>query len=338
MPVMSARLTGRPASRRISAQHCLPARLADHHQVAGIDRHAEMLDLAADRFQRRGDDVAAVGDGRRAEHDDQFGTGLEHFVDGFRQRCLLVRHALFGDDCRAGRRDARGRNLQRLFDHLGRKPRQQRRDHADLLDLVGRDADDRLRFGRGGDRLVARTFRHRKGDDLHRRDHLAFDHGLERRQRGERHRLVDAVEIVDCRLVHHQHASGLRKQIAASGKRPAGAQARPGNSGSNIGSGLILGDVPRLDTGDDDLLDAGRLQRRDLLGADQRALLEHQVALADGMHRGRAERLLDGNGAELHAASASFSAFCRSVCVISAMMASAISAGDTAPIGSPMGA
>ena len=32
------------------------------------------------------------------------------------------------------------------------------------------------------------------------------------------------------------------------------------------------------------------------------------------------------------------SAFSRSVCVISAMMATAISAGDTAPIGSPMGA
>ena len=61
-----ARLTGRPASSRISTQSkpfsfgeraqpgapstACPPQAADQHQVAGIDRHAEMLDLAADRF------------------------------------------------------------------------------------------------------------------------------------------------------------------------------------------------------------------------------------------------------------------------------------------------
>ena len=59
-----APITGRPPAR------------ADHQQIAGIDRHAEMLDAAADRFQRRRDDVAAVGDGRSAEHDDEFGAAL----------------------------------------------------------------------------------------------------------------------------------------------------------------------------------------------------------------------------------------------------------------------
>ena len=78
-PVEAVFLRRARAARR--AEHRLAAQPADQHQIAGIDRHAEMLDLAADRFDRGRDHVAPVGDGRGAEHDDQLGAGLEHLVD-----------------------------------------------------------------------------------------------------------------------------------------------------------------------------------------------------------------------------------------------------------------
>src|SRR5208282_3620249 len=89
-----------------------------------------------------------------------------------------------------------------------------------------------------------------------------------------------------------------------------------------------------------DVLDAGHLQRRDLGGADQRALLEHQRTLPDRVHRGRTERILWRDRTELHdaALTAAGSVSSRSRSVICAMMATAISAGETAPISSPIGA
>ncbi len=79
---------------------------ADHQEIAGIDRHAEMLDAAADRLQRSRDHIATVGDRRRAEHDHELGTGLEHLVERARQRRAFMRHAPLGDDRGAGRRQA----------------------------------------------------------------------------------------------------------------------------------------------------------------------------------------------------------------------------------------
>ena len=116
------------------AEHRLAARLADQHQIAGIDRHAEMLDRAADRFDRRRDHVAPVGDRRGAEHDDQLGAGsCSTSSIALRERALLVRHAPLGDDGGAGRRDARSRVTCSVFSiTFGGKPRQQRRDDADL--------------------------------------------------------------------------------------------------------------------------------------------------------------------------------------------------------------
>ena len=152
---MSSRGTGRPASephqhpveavllraagaaRR--AEHRTAAGVADHQQIAGIDRHAEMLDLAADRLQRGRDHIAPVGDRRSAEHDGEFGAFLEHFIERARQRRAFVRHAPLGDDRRAGGRQPLGSDLDVLFDNLGRKSRQHRRHHANLADAMRRN-------------------------------------------------------------------------------------------------------------------------------------------------------------------------------------------------------
>src|SRR6185437_13613037 len=108
--------------------------------------------------------------------------------------------------------------------------------------------------------------------------------------------------------------------------------------GGDVGRRPVLRDVVRLEPRDDDLLDAGGVERGDFLGTDQGALLEHQIALADRMHRCGAERFADRDRAEFHAATAALSLLTRSDCVISAMIETAISAGDTAPSDRPMGA
>ena len=127
MPVILRAAPASPASSRISTQSKpfslgeraqpgapstgAPARRADQQQIAGIDRHAEMLDLAACRFDRRRNDVAAVGDRRGAEHDHQLGAALaapRRCALG--ERVLLVRHAPLGDDAGAGRRQPLARS------------------------------------------------------------------------------------------------------------------------------------------------------------------------------------------------------------------------------------
>ena len=289
------------------------------------------------RLDRRRDDVAPVGDGGSAEHDHQLGTGFEHLIDRRGQRRRCVWHAPLGDDGRAGRRNAGGGDLEGLVDDFWRKSRQQGRHNADLAHLIRRHADDRLSLPGLADRLVTGGGGYGKRYDLHGGDHLAFHHRLERRQRGNRHRLVDAVEAVDRVLVEHQHTGGLGEQIAAPRKGAVSAHTLAFHGKRDIGRGLILGNVARLKLRDDDFLHRGGLQRGDFRRPDQRALLEHEVALANRMHRGGAERLGRSNRAEFHAASA-FSDFMRSRAVISAMMEMAISAGDTAPIASPIGA
>ena len=137
---MSSRGTFRPARSRISTQskpfsfgdaraarradHRTATGIADHQQIAGIDRHAEMLDPAADRFQSRRDHVAAIGDGGSAEHDGHFRAGLEHLIQSARERLAFMRYPALGDDRGAGRRQPVGGNLERLLDDFGGEPRQ----------------------------------------------------------------------------------------------------------------------------------------------------------------------------------------------------------------------
>ena len=72
--------------------------------------------------------------------------------------------------------------------------------------------------------------------------------------------------------------------------------ARPGHRLGDLGRRLVLGHVARLEPRHHDVLDAGRLQRRNLRRADQRALLEHQRVLADGVDSGGAFASRGGTG------------------------------------------
>ncbi len=233
MPVMSARLTGRPASIRISTQS-KPFSFGERAQpgaptTACPPRRPISIRLPGSTGMPKCSispptaSIAAGMTSRRSAMAEAPNTMissaplLRTSVDGAGERRLLVRHALLGDDAGAGRRDARGGDLQRLVDHLRRQTRQQRRDDADLLDRIRRDADDRLGARRFGHRLVARGGGDGEGDDLHRRDHLAFHHRLERRQRRQRHRFVDAVEAVD-RLARRPPARRRFRRTDCSGR------------------------------------------------------------------------------------------------------------------------
>ena len=100
----------------------------------------------------------------------------------------------------------------------------------------------------------------------------------------------------------------------------------------------ILGDVAVLEPHHHDFLDAGVGQRLDFSRADRGALLEYQRSLTQGMNGDAADCVRRTGGTEFHAA-ASFSLAGRRNCaVISAMIATAISDGDTAPMLSPIGA
>ena len=173
MPVMASRGTSSPASNRMSTQSNpfslgeraqpgapstgRPRASADQQQIAGIDRHAEMLDAPADGLDRRRDHVAPVGDRGGAEHDDELGAlAAAPRRSPWRARacsCGTRRSAMIAG---AGRRQPLLRHLQGLVDHLAGEPRQHGRDHADLADAVGRDPDQRRRRAGDRERAVAR--------------------------------------------------------------------------------------------------------------------------------------------------------------------------------------
>src|SRR5207253_7079619 len=107
----------------------------------------------------------------------------------------------------------------------------------------------------------------------------------------------------------------------------------------DAGGGDVLGDVALLQPHHDDLFDTRLLERLDFSRADRGALLEHQCPLPQRMHGDAANRVGRTGGTELHAACTFAASFGnRSSAVISAMIATAISDGDTAPMESPIGA
>ncbi len=298
-----------------------------------------MLDATADRLDRRGDYVATVGDRRRPEHQHELGAVREHFFDRLGERGLLVRHTPLGDDLGAGRRQPLLRHLQGLLDHLGGKARQHGRHNADLANAIRRDPQQRTGRLRHRKRRVPLAPVDGERNDLDGRDHLARHHRLESGQGRKRDRLVDAVEPVDRVLVDHQHAGALGKQIGAAGERAIDPDAGPRHHHGDLRRGGVLGNVARLAARHHDFGDPGGLERGDLGLTDHRALLQHEAALADRMNRDCALGFADRYRAELHEAfSSTCSGCCRSRAVISPMIATAISAGDTAPMSSPIGA
>src|SRR5262249_17234007 len=164
-------------------------------------------------------------------------------------------------------------------------------------------------------------------------------------------RLGDPIETVDGILVDDKNTGGMREQVGAAREGAIDMDALAGNRFGDLGGGDVLGNVAGLQPSDHNLVDAGGLQSGGLGRSDRRALFEDKPGLTDGVHGGRAERLLDRHRAEFHDAAVaaaggatrspkgcSMSAAACSRSVTCAMIATAISAGEIAPISSPIGA
>ncbi len=156
------------------------AELGEQQQVAGIDRHAEMLDLAARRLDRRRQRRLAVGDRRGAGDQQQIAAARP---DPLGERRDLVGAARFADQAPADRGDPLGGDRDGLVEHRflerpaagsGSAPRR----------AAGRARpDQRRRLGaRSARQRSSDRARRRERDDLDGRDHLPRPHRLERRQ------------------------------------------------------------------------------------------------------------------------------------------------------------
>ena len=102
---------------------------------------------------------------------------------------------------------------------------------------------------------------------------------------------------------------------------------------------LVLADVAGLEPRRHDACHAGLHQRQLPLAGDNVALLERYSVSSNGMREDRSFGLPNRRRAEFHAAALSArNGFLRSEATISPMIETAISAGLTAPMSSPIGA
>ena len=185
MPVMSSRVTGMPASSRISTQskpfsfgRARAARRAEHRscrstapisiRLPGSTGMPKCSIAPARRLDRGRDHVAPVGDGRRAEHDDKFGAVAQHSAMApLRARALRAARA----SRPRSRRPAGARRSCVIFKVLSMtfsdKPGKQGRNDPDLPDPIRRDANERLCRSRDLQRRRQALFGHREGNDLH---------------------------------------------------------------------------------------------------------------------------------------------------------------------------
>ena len=160
MPVMSSRDTGRPASSRINTQSkpfsfgeraqpgapstgCpSPARSASDCRDRPACRNARCVPPTASTAAGITSRRSAIADAPNTTTSSAPAFSTSSIAFATRAcSCGTRRSATIAG---AGRREPLRGDLQRLLDHLRREPRQQGRDDADLLDLVGRDADERL--------------------------------------------------------------------------------------------------------------------------------------------------------------------------------------------------
>src|SRR5262249_35007873 len=156
---------------------------------------------------------------------------------------------------------------------------------------------------------------------------------------GEVHGLVDQFETADGGLADHQYARRLSEQVGAAGEGTVDLDALAGDRRRDLRRRLILRNIARLEPRHHDLADPARLQGGDLVPPDDGALLEREAGLAVRLHSAAVLALATRPRTEFHDTSSRGAlALWRSRAVISPMIATAISGGDTAEMSSPIGA
>ena len=226
MRMISSRPTGTPAQRRSSTQskpltfgeRAQPGRpstgvspsLPEQQHVAGIDRHAEMLDPAAGLLDRRRDHVAPIDDDRGAVHQHHLGAGIDGGGDeqapARRPYARSAPRIASAEPSAASRVSVTARVLSRM---LSFSPGSRVWISATRRGANAATRSSGSALGREGGGARHRCLRHRERDDLHRRHHLPRLDDREGRQGAERHGLVDEVEPVEPVAVEHQEAARL---------------------------------------------------------------------------------------------------------------------------------
>ncbi len=316
MRTSSARPTGRPAASRSStmskplylgdlaqpgAQHRLAAKLARQQQVAGIDRHAEMDDLAAGFLDAGGYDVVTIDDRRGAGDQEDIATLAFQILQGGRDLAGVMRDAALADQCAAERRQPPGRRCHGLGQNLVARAGQPRLHKAGAHRLERRDRDQWL-VGRLRDLDRARDGAARRGigNDLDRGHHLArLDPGIGRQGR-DRDRFVELVQRVDALVIDNGQARFERVVIAAAGEGRGDLDALAGQRLRHRSRGLVLVHVVGIETGGDHARHAGRLQPGDIGLRQHTALGEVDAVGAPTVRQDGAGGLVDGRVAESH--------------------------------------
>ena len=158
-----------------------------------------------------------------------------------------------------------------------------------------------------------------------------LDHG-EGRQRRHGQRFVDQVEDVEPLWIVDDQSGDLGEQVGATGEGGARPQVDAADGFGHPCRRLVLGDVAGLVARRDDGNDARLRQRRHVVGREHPALLEGVFADLEAVGEDGADGLVEGRPTEDHGAPSR-----RSSRVSSPRMATAISAGVTAPMSRPTG-
>ena len=274
--------------------------------------------------------VAAVGDRRGAGDQDEIELGCQLFGDGTGDGVRFMGAAGLGGQAARQVLHPGPQDLHRLVQHLGAGARKEGLHQAHGAGPVGRNPHHRAPCDRGG------PFQERagdeKGDDLYGRHHRSGLDGLPWRQGGDRDRLVDQVQGIQLVCVVVDQPAARRQQVDPSRERGFGADSVAGHGPADGGGRPILVHVARFRPGDGDFGQLRRVEGGQIVVVEPAALFQRNAPKPEGVGEDAAPGFGQRYGAELHDPCPP-----RMDETISAMIETAISAGETAPISHPMG-
>ena len=150
---------------------------------------------------------------------------------------------------------------------------------------------------------------------------------------------IDRVQAIDHRRIDAQQARHFGREVDPAGGRAGACQERRDQGLRQAVGRDVLGDVARLQAGDDNLLAARFAQRVQRVLVQHRSLADHPLADTLRVRHDGAAGFLQRDCAELHAASGCFCGTLapRRTATSSAMMDNAISGAVTASMLRPTG-
>ena len=201
--------------------------------------------------------------------------------------------------------DPLAHDLGRLVEHLFAGRRQGRLHETHGVAGEGGDPHQAAGLYRRLGAALDNTAVHRERDDLDGGHELLGVDRLEGGHGSDGDGFVDPIDRIEDGAVDHRDAVHFGVEIGAPGEGGGPGDVGAGGGGGDALGGRVLADISFLETRRDDFGDAGRLQGRDVVGAQHAALLEGLGADRLGVRQdgaGGTRGTGDGNPSELHAA------------------------------------